>query len=252
MIVCMRSRLFPVDAAARLLLSLLPQEARRSILEDALDEKHAPRLPEPAELIDAICQERNGLRLEIIQMEGSIHRGVFVFVTVAAAFAGLYWDPRVVPNSGTPATLFPNPATRATLLFALSQVEFFLALILLLLFGNMTVHAAYIQALEQQINQLAGRRVSLWESAASPRFVFGWKSAFFWLQILVVTVVASFFCFAVFRAAGQLTWLKWPSLPYWISAVEAFSLVVLGLWSLLQVGWIRREMEAEFRRKTET
>ena len=203
-------------------------------MTDALNEETGVQPVKPDKLIDAMCQERHGLRLEVVQMESSMHRAVFAFVTVAAAFGGIYWDSRVVPNEGT----------RATLLFGLSQVEFFLALFLLSLAGNQNVHVGYIQALEAQINALAGRRISLWDSVASKRFLFGRLSAFFWLQMLIVVGLASFFGLAVFVAAVQIK-ARW---PYVVGLVEGAFIIALGLWSMSQIETVRKALELEFRR----
>lgn len=165
-------------------------------------------------------------------MESSIHRAVFLFVSVAATFGGIYWDARAVPN----------PATRATLLFALSQVEWFLALFLLSLVGNQNVHVGYIRALEAQINTLAGRPVSLWDSIATRRYLMGYKSAFFWLQILIVLVLALLFGFMVVVATAEL---KLANL-YWVGAFEALAVVVLGNWTLRQIDVIQRYLMSAF------
>jgi hypothetical protein len=188
-------------------------------------------------LLEAMCQERHGLRLEVIQMESSMHRAVFLFVTVAATFAGIYWDKRVVPGA----------STRAALLFALSQFEWFLSILLVSLFSNQDVHVGYIRSLEEQINLVAGRPISLWDSMATKRYIAHPFSAFFWLSILIALGLAVLFGVILFVAVSVLktTWF------YILGAVEAGLVVIPGIWAILEIEWIQRRLRAEFNRVPE-
>ncbi len=41
--------------------------------------------------LEAICQERHGLRLEIIEMERSMHKSVMLFLTLAGVAGTICW-----------------------------------------------------------------------------------------------------------------------------------------------------------------
>jgi hypothetical protein len=175
--------------------------------------------PVPAEnMVDAICQERHGLRLEVIQMESAMHRAVLVFVTIFGLFAGIYWDTRVIPDR----------STRAILLGGVTQIEFFLALFILSLYLNLSVHVGYIRALEKKINQLCGTTITAWDSQITRDFLGHPRGAFFWLQGLLFFTLSFFFVGALLLVSYQIG-SPWVITVAIVETAVVFLVAILGL-----------------------
>jgi hypothetical protein len=181
------------------------------------------------DLVDAICQERHGLRLEVIQMEASMHRAVLGFVTIAGVFAGIYWDKRVIPDV----------STRAILLAGLTQVEFFMALFMLSLYVNQNVHVGYIRALEGKINQVCGSTITAWDSHITRGFLGHYRAAFFWLQAVLFLTLASFFIWAIWLVSSQIG-KRW---VIFFAILETFWVVVFAVWGLIEVKRVNRSAD---------
>lgn len=71
-----------------------------------------------SEKVEAMCQERNGLRLEIIDLGNGLRQAIFAFIAIAGVIASVYWEDSLVEDE----------AARLALLVGLSQVEFLLAM----------------------------------------------------------------------------------------------------------------------------
>jgi hypothetical protein len=206
-------------------------EAARFILDrerttsNPLNSNAAPSVP-AKDVVNAICQERHGLRLEVIQMEASMHRAVLAFVTVAGIFAGIYWDKRVIPDG----------PTRGILLLGLTQIEFFMALFMLSLYVNQNVHVGYIRALEEKINQVCGSKITAWDSQITKNFLGHYGSAFFWLQAALFLTLASFFIGAIMLVSHQIgkSWV------IFLAIVETSLVVLFGVWGLIEIARVSR------------
>lgn len=175
-----------------------------------------------ASIVVAMCDERSGLRAELLEMEKAMHQVVFAFVTVAASVAGIYWG-----------EVIQNERVRTVLVFGLTQVDFFFGLFLIALTANQNVHAAYIRALEEQINELCGRRANIWESEITVRFLFGRTSAFFWTVAAgVAFLFATFILFIV---------ISFPTVNnFWGGAILIIELMILTALTIFSA----RETEA--------
>jgi len=185
-----------------------------------------------AAIVKLMSEERGGLRSEIMDMQKSMHQVVFAFVTVAGLVAGLYWNQQIVPDK----------TARNFLLFALTQVDYFFGLFLISLASNQNVHAAYIRALEGEINRLCGRPVNLWETSLTKRYLFSPRGAFFW--IIGAGLV---FLFVVF---GFLVVVAFPAINTFLGGallvLELSSLAAFAIWTLFETHFVTKYAESMF------
>jgi len=75
-------------------------------------------------------------------------------------------------------------------MFITSQVLVFLSFVFVLILCNLTVHAGYILALENNINNLAGIPLVYWESVVTNNFINSWSSLFFIVAIATASMGA--------------------------------------------------------------
>ncbi|MES9903770.1 MAG: hypothetical protein ABW168_13980 [Sedimenticola sp.] len=140
--------------------------------------------------IKALCEERNGLRLEIIEMQRSMHRTILAFVAVSAATASIYWDADLLTDKN---------GSRSAVLVALSQFEFFLAVFGLSLVANQNVHGGYLRHTEEMINEILGDKVNMWQLEITPVFLGSKKGVMFWstgvLTIFLMTLYVTLIYF---------------------------------------------------------
>jgi len=180
----------------------------------------------PHEKLEAICSERDGLRNELVEMDKAMHKTVFVFFTVCAAFIGIYLDDKIISN----------PEARRFLLLALTQIEFFSWLFLLSLMSSQNVHVGYIRALEKQINTLNGNPISVWDSRISRKFIGSPRGVFFWTSTLLAIFSIAIFvlCLAIVLKETKM---------YWIAIIFSLEIAVtvsLLIWAFLEVDRVER------------
>jgi len=142
----------------------------------------------PSERLTVLTSEIQSLRSELVEMEKSTHRALITFLGVAAGAAAVAADP----------ARWIIPQVRLDLAFLITQAEFVLALFALALVANLSTHAGYIAALEQQVNGLIGVHTVFWDSYISPRFIFGGRGGFDWsIRGLVLFFAALYLAMAL-------------------------------------------------------
>lgn len=109
------------------------------------------------------------LRAEAIEMQKAMHQVMFAFLTVTAVIGGQWSEDKPLIQ----------PQNRDILIFALTQVEFFLGTFAVSLYLNQSVHTGYMAALEEQANLRLGKPLFLWESDVARRFIASPESPFF-------------------------------------------------------------------------
>lgn len=125
---------------------------------------------EQNEIINIMCSERDGLRWESINMEKSLHRVAYILITATVSFGGLYLS----------KNLLVAEEIRGILFFILFQIEVVMALFGSLILINILVHSGYLAALDRQINLIAGRNVSIWETSVFVKFLSSQRGLFVW------------------------------------------------------------------------
>ena len=160
--------------------------------------------------IEIICRERDNLRLEIIEIAKHINKVVFAFLTVAVFVLGIYWDSR----------LLPNESLKSKVLFALSQIEFFLSVFAIALWANQRFQSGYIASLENKINSLCGETISFWESKMSMGYGFHPRSLFFWTTLIFIIMSLMLFIFLISMAFNQIS-------SIWFGSMLTFEILVL-------------------------
>ena len=111
--------------------------------------------------IDVMCQERSGLRAELIGFEKAIQQCLFSFVALIGGYAAIYFT-KVFES---------EPVYRGVILFIFTQVEYVLALFILSLLSWVNVECGYITAVEKKINALSGQALNVWESEIVSNFI---------------------------------------------------------------------------------
>ena len=115
-----------------------------------------------------LSEERASLRPAILAMQVSMHYALFAFLTISGVILGLYWNQAVITENARP-----------TVMFAATQVQFFLFLFVIGLVAHQSVATGYIAALEVTINKFAGNdHLNVFESRISPEFYRAPLSAF--------------------------------------------------------------------------
>ena len=138
-------------------------------------------MDEKAKLIlGATLDERAGLRREIIELDKSIVKCSLAFLAVAMAVVGILFGDIVVNHI----------PWRNTLLLMLTQVLYFISLLVLSILSNVNCHAAYIESLETRINQLCGECVSIWESGVVRQFMTKPKGTMYQIIIAICALLA--------------------------------------------------------------
>ncbi len=111
------------------------------------------------------------------------------------------------------------------MLFALSQVEFFLAMFILALISNQNVHAGYIKALERKINHMCGEFLSCWELEATAKFLFHRRGSFLWINAVIIVVATIVAGLAIHSAYDMINNM----LTGILLALELIAMVVLSV-----------------------
>lgn len=167
--------------------------------------------------IDLLCREKRELRDEILEMQKSMHKVVFSFVTVAIAVIGVYYGDFFLQSS----------SYKDYFIFILIQVEFVFSLFLTSLIAHQSVSAGYIAVIEQKINYLCNEQLLIYESKIVKEYIFGTKGPFFYTTLLIVLFV---FCIFVFLLFVGISIVK----SYLISTIlviEVMSILLLLAWA---------------------
>ena len=119
--------------------------------------------------IEILCRERDKMRDESIALGQRIHRTIILFFTIAIAIVGLTFQENTLMGI----------KNLEVIVFSLSQIEFILVILCIVIISNQHVHAGYLQALETKINIELESELLIWENFITPKFLAGRKSAFF-------------------------------------------------------------------------
>ena len=181
---------------------------------ESMNEKEGIMETESVKLkIEAICQERNGLRLEIIEMEKSMHRCLFAFIAVSIGIIGLYYEPAIITDE----------STRAMLIFVIIQVEVLLSVFGICLISNQNIHAGYINALEHKINLLLDDQVNIWESEITKNYLFKLRGSFVWCVTFLCILLSAIYIMGITIAYSNINRMVYGI----ILALEFIAIVVL-------------------------
>lgn len=156
-----------------------------------------------------MAQERNELMTEIVELQKQISRAVFAFITVAGAMI----------VAGVSKEVLEDVNLNRMVVFALSQVEFFIAIYIIAVTYNMFCHAIYIMAIESKINRLAGERIAMWQSIASEH-LWGRKSILLWGLVIMIAGAISAFVYCVYQQP------IWARILGYLEIAIALSLIV--------------------------
>lgn len=129
--------------------------------------------------IDLLCHEKREMRDEILEMQKSMHRVVFAFISISLAMIGTYFTEYITKN----------PEFKGYLAFFLMQAQLSLALFLTSLISHQSVSAGYIAAIEMKINEIVGEKLSFFETTVAPRYLFSPHGPFFYSTVLIVLTV---------------------------------------------------------------
>lgn len=211
------------------------------------------------EKAELIAKERTDIRQEILHHEAALFRVAFVWIAaVIGIFSIAVTNERdgngssqpdapsaTAPAEGTttseaelpPAVGSATPEEksfieiiarhRGELLFGLSQVLFFLAMIVGLLLVKIAIFGAYVQVLEDRINDLAEPdTITAFESEMVDKYITNPVSAYF-LGCAVIVVYVLIVCAWIVRVLYEEGW------PGWVLVVEVLIAFVLLVWGCL-------------------
>jgi len=106
-----------------------------------------------------------------IEMQKIFIKVVFVFVAFLGASASTMMG----------GTINFDPSVSKVLMFVLSQVQFFLSLLILGIGCYINLQSAYIRIIEEKINNQIGEKLLLWDSEVNLCYVRSHKGVFFWI-----------------------------------------------------------------------
>jgi hypothetical protein len=172
--------------------------------------------------LNEMVSERHDLRIELIEMEKSVNRALLLFVMLALALLGI--------ESGT--LKMPPGVSQDHLFVALTQVEYFIGLFLLLLLANQSVHAGYIMALETKINGLFGKKITLWESEVVSTYLFHPRCGYTLIATALSFLLLTFYLYVLYRAYNLVN-------SFFFGAVTILEILVIG--SLAVIVWATRK-----------
>lgn len=127
--------------------------------------------------IDIILNEKNELRNEIILFQQSMQKSIFALLTILVFALGILSDKDIIGNA----------SARVWVLVALTQFAFIFLLFIISLFSLQNIHGGYIAKLEENITNIAGHRLSLWQSKVADKYMFS-KSSSFYLTVLTLSI----------------------------------------------------------------
>ena len=133
-----------------------------------------------------------------MEVEKDIWKVMFVFITIAIAIVG------DIVSKGTLEGTKLNKIFSTEFIFLFSQIEFFMGMFMLAAIYSILVHAAYIGAIEDRINALAGERIALWTLTAS-KYLWGIKSVLLWSICIICGTGISVFVYLLFK---QPMWIR--------------------------------------------
>lgn len=170
-----------------------------------------------SEKLALLGQERQQIRTAIIDLANLLAKVLLTFVTISA---GGIW----VAASDTVG----QESLRELLTFVLSQIEFLLAIVSIMILCSMLVHAGYAKSIEDRINSLAKEHITLWESQIAPRFLGSLKGVYLYISALMVVILLVLYCVLLWHSArlidNVLIWVL-----FGVEAALALSLLTLSL-----------------------
>lgn len=176
--------------------------------------------------IDLLFKEKDDMRKEILQVEGSLLNIFIASMTALVALIGVYFSKDFIAI----------PSLKPQLLFALSQLEYLFIIIGILQTALINVHAGYICAIENKINSLANASISKWESSISPLFISSPKGISFWATSALWT------CFIVVYIIIN-TMVYYSTRNSYIYILSIVEMVIALILSLLAISEKRRTAE---------
>lgn len=183
-----------------------------------------PELKIPREAaISALCEERNTLRQEVIGLQTGLRQALLAYMALSAAFLGPYFQAILDPASAE------NDGPSLVVHMILSQAEVFLALFGLSYLSILRVHGAYIAALEDRINELAGVPVNLWESTIAREFIQKAPSPFGISLFLLAVFSVALFAYYVYAAFAKINNFGYGVLV----SLEGLGILILYSWVIM-------------------
>jgi hypothetical protein len=180
-------------------------------------------------ILDILLREKRELRDEIIAMQKSIHRIVFVFLTVAVAVAGIFFNQYFSSNT----------EYKGYLTFILIQIEIGMSTFLISLIAHQNVSAGYIAAIENKINKIAGKNYLIYENKLSPIFTYGLRGPS--IYTIIITVI--FYLAVLFT----LIYIGYSTIAFfWFGIVltlEIIIVLVLLFWGYLSIKQVKAVAE---------
>jgi hypothetical protein len=135
-----------------------------------------------------LLNERDQMRISILEIEKTQHKIVFAVLTLAGVSLGaLFTNYEIIKKD----LLGP-------LIFFLSQTMYFLSIFNFQIWRNMAVKANYCKVIECEINNLFNQNIAIFESEIGPRYLYNFKSVAFWIAILFSFISVSTFLIIYF------------------------------------------------------
>jgi len=141
--------------------------------------------------IEILSQEREKMRDESISLGQRIHKTIIIYFTIAIAIIGLSFKENI----------FPSKNNLEIIVFFLSQIEFFLAILCITIISNQHVHAGYLQAIETKINVELKSKLLIWENHITKKFLYGSGSAFYFGTVLYTLIFTLIFVYMIYLFA---------------------------------------------------
>ena len=138
-----------------------------------------------------LFKEKSEHRDEIIEIDRTYFKSLFLFFTLLGVFAGVYFSEYAINKT----------TTRVWLLFVLSQLQFILGILNISLISLQNVHVGYVRALENKINKLSKEKLSIWDTEVAFHYIVKPKSILYQSNIVIY-----FFYFSGFVIISYTCW----------------------------------------------
>ncbi|MBN2704761.1 MAG: hypothetical protein JXR23_11180 [Pontiellaceae bacterium] len=161
-------------------------------------------------VIQSLWKEKEELRNECIMLQTGVQKSVLILLTVLGVFSGIFLANDSVINESSKTISY----------ILLSQIQVYLGFFILVQYSNLNVHAKYIAAIEDRLNNLFGEKVHIWEQEICPNYLFSPASSCLWAMVAVTLLMFALFTGSLFAASTVIN-------TFWFGALIILELIAL-------------------------
>src|SRR3989339_869383 len=177
-----------------------------------------------------LFEEKRERRTEIVAYLQAQQNAVLAFIVFFGTLAGLYANPAILGKE----------LLRTTVMFIGTQIIYYLSIYI---FSQMSLTGAqggYVAAIEQRINELAGRNLALWENVGSMQYA--WRGPMIVAFIIMACLMMAAWIFCIFLIFTTMP----TTILITVISVETILLVALAYYGARENPRVAKAMRKEF------